>query len=264
MRRLDLRCGWALCLVVTGALVGCASTPKQAQPEETREQSAAALQVQLGQQYLINGDLEKAQDKLKRALELDPRSVDAHTLVAVLNERIGRPEIAETHHRKALAIKPDDGALNNNFGVFLCGQGRYAESRTYFDKATSDPFYKTPGAAFANAGVCARKSGDLTASETNFRRALDLDPRNTVALYELARVAHERGEYLRARAFIQRYEALAPPDAALLSLAADVESKLGDQAHAEKYRERLQRDFPDYADPGQATEPAPSKETSSS
>lgn len=249
-------------VLAVAMLVGCASTPKPA--ESSREQNAATLQVKLGQQYLLNGELEKSQDKLKRALELDPQSVDAHTLVAVLNERIGRPEIAEVHHRKALALKPDDGALNNNFGVFLCGQARYAESKPYFDKATSDPFYKTPGAAFANAGVCARKSGDLSASESNFRRALDLDPRNTVALYELARVAHERGEYLRARAFIQRYEALAPPDASLLSLAADVESKLGDETHARKYRERLERDFPDYAPTAPAVEPKPTEETSSS
>lgn len=241
------------------SLLGCAAGGAAVKPESKQAQ-AAALQVKMGQEYLTKGDLEQARDKLQRALDLDPNSVDAHTLVAVLNERIGRPEVAEKHYRRAVELKPEAGALNNNYGAFLCAQGRYDEAQQRFALAADDPFYKTPAMALANAGVCARKVGDAGVAESRFRRALELDARNLTALYELAHIAHEQGQHLRARAFIQRYEAVTPADAGLLLLASKVESKLGDKKNAAVYLDRLQRDFPDFViptDPADSAPPAP-------
>jgi type IV pilus assembly protein PilF len=242
-------------------LAACASAPRSGNDASTTDERAAQLQVELGQQYMAKGDLETAQGKLQRALQLDPRSVDAHTLMAVLNERIGRPEVAEKYYRDALKIKPEDGALNNNLGAFLCGRGNFQESLELFEKAAADPFYRTPAVAFSNAGVCARKAGDLTASDGHFRRALELDPKSSTALYELARVSFERKEYMRARAFIQRYESLAPADAPMLLLASEVEQALGDRKRSQAYLDRLQREFPDFEAPAGAEPATPSQES---
>lgn len=233
----------ALCL----ALAACAGTSSsRGSGPPSKEQDAAALQVKLGQEYLAKGELETAQEKLKRAIELDPLSVDAHTLLGVLNERIRRPEIAERFYRKAVELKAEDGNVNNNLGAFLCGQGRYDEAQRHFDVAINDPFYKTPAVAFANAGLCARQAGDVATAEAQFRRALDLDRTNLTALYEMASLSHGRGDNLRARAFLQRYEARQEADAALLVLGVRVESALGDQKAAAEYRQRLSERYPDF------------------
>jgi len=235
----------ALLLLGVLLLAGCAGAGvRQA---STGNQEAAKLQVKMGQEYLTKGDLETAQEKLRRAIELDPKSADAYTLLAVLNERIQRPEAAEQNYRRAVELRPDDGAVNNNYGAFLCGSGRYAEADKHFQKAIQDPFYKTPALAFANAGVCARKAGRLELAEQHFRRALELDKRNPTALFELAQISHSRGNYLQARAFIERYDPSGRRDPDALLLAARIEDKLGDLRAAAQYREQLSRQYPDYA-----------------
>ncbi|MBD8525293.1 type IV pilus biogenesis/stability protein PilW [Pseudomarimonas arenosa] len=206
---------------------------------------AAELQAKLGQEYISKGDFETAQEKLQRAVQLDPNLASAHTLLGILNERINRPELAEQFYRKAVKLKPDDGAASNNLGAFLCAQGRFEESLPYFDKAVQDPFYKTPAVAFTNQGVCARKAGQRSRAEESLRRALELEPRNTVALYEMASLSFNKEDYLRARAFIQRFEAHNRADPSLLALAVRVENRLGDERAAKRYRDRLVSEYPD-------------------
>ena len=126
------------CVAMLAVVAGCAGGAAGKRPADDPDRAAAELQVKLGQGYLNQGELETARDKLQRALELDPRSVDAHTLMGVLQERIGRLEIAEKHYRRAVELKPDGGAVNNNYGTFLCGSGRFAEAREYFDRAVQD------------------------------------------------------------------------------------------------------------------------------
>jgi type IV pilus assembly protein PilF len=243
-----------LALLLVG-LGGCAGGPQRGAAEApTAAQEAAVLQVKLGQEYMRKGDLETAQEKLRRALQLDPRSVDAHTLLGILNERIRRPQVAESFYRRAVELKPEDGSVNNNLGAFLCAQGRFAEADRHFRSAIDDPFYRTPAVALANAGLCSRQAGELDAAEAYLRRALELEKANLLALAEMASLSHARGDDFRARAFIQRFESHAEPDAALLLLGLKIEQRLGDNAAAERYAQQLRERFPDVELP---SEPAP-------
>jgi type IV pilus assembly protein PilF len=55
----------------------------------------------------------------------------------------------------------------------------------------------------------------------------------------MAEVSYRKGEYLRARAFLQRYEAVAPVNADSLAMGVKIETELGDQKAAERYRQLL-------------------------
>ncbi len=230
------------------ACAGGGTRPSPAGEPDSR-QKAAELQVQLGQGYLQQGKLDIARDKLQKALQLDPKSVHANTMLGVLNERIQRPELAEKFYRRAVQLAPEDGEVNNNLGAFLCGAGRPAEADGWFRKALDDPYYKSPTVALANAGVCAQKTGDMGRAEDYFRRVLEFQPGNAVALYELSRLNLERGDNLRARAFQQRLESASDAPEAL-ELGAKIEARLGNAKAAAAYRERLKRDFPDYQSSG--------------
>ena len=241
----------ALVLVVL-LLAGCAGgggTRSKAEGGKSEKQQAAEIQVKLGRGYMEQKQYETAHEKLEKALQLDPGSVDGHTLMAVLYERIDRPKLSEKHYRRAVELDPEDGSTNNNFGAYLCRLGRYGEADAYFRKALDDPFYKTPGAAAANAGVCASLAGDHARAETYFRKSLETNPNDPSLLYEMALLNFRRADFLRARAFMQRFEAAGRPDAAALDLAGQIEDRLGDAAAAAKYRERLKTEFPDY-EPG--------------
>lgn len=237
---------WAAVAVLV-ALAGCAGGAAVKPAAKNANQDAAALQVKLGQGYMNQGELEIARDKLRRALDLDPNSVDAHTVMAVLHERINRRPIAEQHYRRAVELKPDDGAANNNYGTFLCAEGKYAEAQVHFARAVADPFYRSPATAFTNAGICAQRAGDSERAEQLLRESLKLQPRQPMVLFELARLSFAKGDMLRARAFLQRYEALVDAEAAALDLGVRVETELGDRKAAARYAEALQQRFPDYA-----------------
>lgn len=245
--------------VVSAALAGCGASaaPRAKSDKATPKQDAAELQVRLGRGYLEQGKFETAHEKLERALQLDPSSIDAHTLMAILYERIDRPKLSEKHYQRAVELDPEDGGANNNLGAYLCRFERYAEADRYFAKALDDPFYATPQAAIANAGVCAARAGEGDKAEAYFRRALELNPKDASSLYELALINFRKSQFLRARAFIQRFESAGQPDAAALELAARIEDELGDTAAAAKYRERLKNEFPE-------REPEPASEGSKS
>lgn len=233
---------WSSCLVLAGCAGGGGgyAGPSNA----TKAHEAASLQVQMAQAYLQKGNLEVARDKLKRALEIDPYSPDAHAVTGMLNDTIGDTVQAELHFRRAVELMPKDGGMNNNYASFLCRQGRYPEAEVLFQRAIADPYYKTPEVALSNAGVCAEESGQLDQAEAYLRRALDRSPDYAAALAPMARVLFARGDHLRARAFVQRSDAVLPPAADMLLLGMQVEQALGDQQSAEEYKKRLLSAFP--------------------
>ena len=95
----------------------------------------------------------------------------------------------------------------------------------------------------SNAGSCALAAGDLDKAENFLRQSLGYDDTLVSALLPMAEVSYKQQSYLRARAFLQRFEAVSPVTKESLSLGYAIESKLGDDAEAERYRlELLERD----------------------
>lgn len=236
----------ALALLLVAA-AGCASRDTMRGPSADDARARAASQnVALAQSYLDKGQYEVAHEKLQRALQQNPRSADAHSMMGLLYERIGRPQKADEHYQRSAKLAPEQGAILNNYGTWLCRSGRAAEADAWFVRALDDPFYKTPLVALTNAGTCAQVAGAPEKAESYFRRALDLDPKNGTSLQELALLSFKRGDYLRARAFAQRRESIKPISAAFLELAAQIEDLLGDAQAANRYRDRLRTEFPEY------------------
>lgn len=234
--------GAALFLLLAGCASGGGGMKKES--AQSSRQEAARVNTDLGQQYMRQGNLELALEKLNKALEFDPGYVDAHTVIAVLFETIGDSTKAGEHYKRAAELKPKAGAVNNNYGWFLCRNGRAAESQAYFERALADPFYKTPSLALSNSGTCLLKAGQRVEAEATLRRALALDPNDAEALLQLATVLYDKGEYFNARAFVQRHEGLsqARPDALLLG--RNVELHLGNGEAAREYTRKLLQSFP--------------------
>lgn len=234
-------------LTFLAALGGCATGGGSGGTLETQDdaQDAARIHTELGQQYMRQGDLKTALDKLQKALQFDDNYAPAHTVIAVLYERIGQPQQAEQHYRRAVQLDPKKGDTNNNFAVFLCKENKVDEALPYFKRATQDPFYSTPDVALTNAGTCVLKKNDTATAIKDYRRALTINPRNGEALYQLASVFYKTGDAFRASAFMQRYDALGLPSPASLLLGYRIETRLGDSEGARNYAKRLHDLFPD-------------------
>lgn len=204
-----------------------------------------------GQQLLAQGDINGARTAAAQALKLAPSSPQAHTLLALSEDRRGNAGVAGKHYLRATELAPEQGAMLNNYGTWLCAQGRHVESLGWFDRALADRGYASPAVALANAGACAHRGADDRRAKAYLAAALELDPTNPVALGVMAEREFRVGDAFRARAFSQRRLAAAPPDAAALLLASQIEAKLGDNAAAGRYVQQLRAEFP--GNPGTET-----------
>lgn len=240
---------WSVMLPLAAALLvaGCAtpdSMMHRADTPSTRE-NAARIHTELGQGYLNQGKLKTALDKLQTALRFDPDYAPAHTVLGALYTRLGEMDKAEQNYRRAVELKPKDGATNNNFAVFLCHEGRVKEAMPYFTKALADPFYKTPALAWTNAGLCQIHAKNYKQAQSDLHKALKLNPKYPEALHQMARVLYLQGDAFHASAFIQRYQALGIPNAEVLKLGYDIATRLGDAEGAQGYARQLRSKFPD-------------------
>ena len=265
MRQPDPRIAWLLgaCLV----LAGCSrltfvkpSTERGAYdrvaPEYTiahdpreAERNQAFKQALLAEDALRRGRLQDADRAARAALELDPTSAEAHTLLAVVAEQQGQGDRAGEHYAKGMELAPRRGTSLNNYAAWLCRHGREADSLPLFERALADPGYGTPATALANGGTCAMRAGQPAMAERALRRALEYDRGNVVALDALAELSFQGGDYLQARAFSQRRLAAAPATAQVLLLASQIEQKLGDSAASARYVQRIRAEFPNTPTP---------------
>lgn len=241
--------GVVLGLVLSIMLGGCVTeqTSGRVQPKEQPEE-AADLNVQLGVGYLRQGDLKAAQGKLEKAIELEPGNVTAHRALGLVYERLGDDEAAERQYRKAVSLAPGDPEALNSLAVFLCSDDRSREEALdKFDRAIAVPQsrqYSNKAMLNTNAGVCAKQK-DLALAENYLRTALAFDSSFADALLQMADVAYRRQNYLQARAFLQRYSAVAATSPAVLWLSFQVEIAMGDVKAADEAARTLRREFPE-------------------
>ncbi len=234
-----------LVVLLFSSLFACASTPKEAAKEQN-DKKAARLNVQLASGYIQRGDLKIAQEKLEKAILFDDTYVQGFTTLAVLMNKLGKTERAEKLYLIALDLDGEDPNLQNNYGTFLCGIGKYKEAVEVFEKTLTNQFYKTPGLVHGNIGYCLSKAKDpdYKKIEKHLRAALKLHPNMTSAMLGMAELSIKTKKYLTARAYSQRYHALMPPSAESLWIQAQAEYALGDKKYFLKISETLLERYP--------------------
>ena len=231
-----------LAWLVLGGLPGCVTEDPGARQEGSID-DAALLNAQLGIEYMRQGNLKAGQEKINKALEQNPRTAETQMAAGLLYDRLGEDNKAQEHFEKALRYGPKNPDVLNNFAVFLCRKGDKARGVGYFLEAASSPLYATPQAAYTNAGYCALGDGRPQDAEVYFRQALSYNQNLAGALLPMAEIYHEMGNNLQARAFLQRYLALAPADAQVLWLGYRIERAMGDTANAQAYAQRLKKEY---------------------
>ena len=251
--------------IVVLTLVGCGTAQQNARTGSVRkiQQVAQVYDVHDGRDSrkrtkflqvlgmavdrLRQGALDEAEANARAALKLEPRLPDAYTVLATIAGQRGQADEAGRLYRQAAEMAPAEGAVLNNYGVWLCSNGYPAEALVWFDRALAAPGYPSPAAALANAGDCAMEAGQVERAVLDLRRALELDPADSVALEAMARLEFDAGRFFEARAFSQRRLAAAPASRSVLQLAVHIEDRLGDKAAASRYQQRLRQEFPEDA-----------------
>lgn len=246
-----LRPRLVIALLVT-LLAACAGTGGNPPADDLRNstdqsdlQRRAQIRLQLAVGYYGQGQLATALDEIKQALQIDPNFADAHGVRALIHMDMGDTQLAEESFKRAMKLAPGNPDFANNYGWFLCENGRERDSLPYFEAALKSRAYSSPAKALNNAGVCSMRLGDMAAAERYFNQAFQADPGNADASLNLARVFYSRADYQRARFYVSRVLRAENAGAAALWMAIKVERKLGDQDAASSLSNQLRRRFPD-------------------
>ncbi|MES1927303.1 type IV pilus biogenesis/stability protein PilW [Salinisphaera sp. T31B1] len=226
------RLAYILLFACVIALAGCAG-----RENVVDKPRAADANASLGADFLRKNDNEQALSRFKRALDYDRNNVSATWGMAIVSDRLGETDDARRYYERALDLQPGP-AIYNSYGVFLCKQGETERALKYLERAANDPRFAGRADALANAGLCLHRAGQPEAAERYYRTALAADDSQVTALTDMARLKYEQGDYLRARAFIERADAVTTLDAEQLLLGARIELALDDRAAASGYLER--------------------------
>lgn len=244
-------------ITTIAGLSACSSKEEMIVDKKVSEpdlEQASALNVQLALGYIERQQLSVAQQKLEKAIEQDSDNVDAYTTMAYMKRIINEFDEAEDYYLKALDIDSSDPNIHNNYGGLLCQMGRYDDALDEIKLAYENPFYESPYLAFTNAGTCLLKKGDYRQAEQMLRKALRDQPKFADALLSMAEIGVNTEKYLMARAYIQRYHAVADTSAESLWIQIQAEKALGSQDHYLKYAKQLSRQYPDSDEAGMLEE----------
>ncbi len=241
----------AAVLVLVMLLAGCAGSRLSGAQDElptssdqTDNQKRARIRLQLAIGYYEQRQMPVALDEIKQALLADPDFSDAYNVRGLIYMEMGETRLAEENFLHAIRLAPNNPDLSNNYGWFLCQNGRVSQSIPYFDATLKNRAYQSPVKALNNAGVCSLKLKDQVAAERYFSQAFQYEPGNPATNANLARIYYERRDYERARFYIGRVTKADVMNADVLWLAIKVEHKLGDRAAETSLATQLRRRHP--------------------
>ena len=232
----------------TSTTIDGAPVPNNAGPMGVVEGDAkkrAAVRLQLAASYYQSGQLEIAIETAHKAIDLDPQSVGAYTLLGLMLMDAGQVVQADASFQRALALDRNNADLNNNYGWFLCQTGHERDSIAYFERALADRLYSSPARALQNAGMCLLRIHDDAAGERYLLRALQFDATSPVAKFQLAQMYLHQRRFDRCDFYFDLLVRSVEPNAETLWLGARIAHAKNDDATERSFNEQLQTRFPD-------------------
>lgn len=166
----------------------------------------------------------QAQEAMDEA-DRNPKDFDAQIRAAAIFFQLGSMDKAELYLNRSLALKPDDPDALTGMGQTKYELGDYTAAATYFEKVLAknpnDPdLHADLGNAYAK-----RKPPDYARAIAEYRKALEIDPKNEQALEKLADAALQKGDKASARDALDKLAAVNPSNPSLSSLRSRLEVK---------------------------------------
>ncbi|HEX9195200.1 MAG TPA: type IV pilus biogenesis/stability protein PilW [Azonexus sp.] len=216
----------------------------QAKPVDPKYR--AKIHTELAAAYYQAGNPAVALEEVRIALEADSDYVQAYSVRGLVHAQLKENAKAEEDFQRALRIAPKNPDVNNNYGWFLCETGQARQSIQYFLNAVKDPLYETPEVAYANAGKCALKAGDMDGAQEYLLQALRLARSQAPETrYQLANVFYLRGNLDESKVYLnEAVKAMEPPTPEALWLGVRLERKLGNKAGEGSYASQLRSRYP--------------------
>ncbi|MHB1566031.1 MAG: type IV pilus biogenesis/stability protein PilW [Acidiferrobacter sp.] len=190
---------WAVVVLVV--VTGCATQPRLT----TQSRRLLQLRTALGVGYMRQGEMGLARHELALALMMDRNNASANDAMALVEERLHERKKARYYFQRGLAHHPTNGALQNNYGAFLCSGGKVDKALQHFKAALASPLYPTPQLADLNAGICLLRTPHLHQAISYLHRAQALAPVLPGPFFYLAQIRLKQHYLSEARQDIRSY-----------------------------------------------------------
>jgi len=234
-----------LLLLLASLLLAACTTIQTNQRKPWETSKRGAIHVDLGVAYMGQGKLKIAKQELERALQLVPDDDRANHAMALLMLRINESGKAEAYFKKAVSSNPENAAAVNDYGSYLCQSREYESADQQYHTALKIRLNPRPDLTNTLIALCyQRQPSKRSQARAYLEQALRINPRLDTALLGMARQNVGEQKDLAARAYVERFLAVAKPIPELLLLAVGVETRLGDNKAAEVYARQLQTLFP--------------------
>lgn len=192
-------------LLVSGMLSACVTTTTGGFMAEASDDRAAADYIQLALAYFDNNDMSGARRHVGNALDIDDRISDAYMVLAMIFQREGDLDLADSNFQRAISLDRDNSSARNNYAAMLFSQDRFRESYEQLEQVANDTSYEGRSLVFEGLGRSALRLGMQEEAKVAFERALQLNDNLYIAPLELALIHFDQQDYLLARQYYRNY-----------------------------------------------------------
>lgn len=242
--------GVALMLMALGGCVTSTTTTSSAfgggatvNPSTDREQ-AAQTRLELAAEYMRIGNIPVALEEVNTALKLNPDMIEAFVVRGMIYSQRGDYASAEADYARVMRQRGSDPDVLHNYGWILCQQGRHSEGVAYFDKVLATPGYTSSARTWMTKGLCLQAAGNVREAKEALTKAVQYDPQNPIASYNLASMLYKAGQVADAQLYVRRLNNSAYLNAETLWLGIKIENAMGNQLGVRELGEVLIRRFP--------------------
>jgi folate-binding Fe-S cluster repair protein YgfZ/Tfp pilus assembly protein PilF len=146
--------------------------------------------------------LQQSEEKFQLAIKLDPKFADAYESLGVMLGRQDRYPEAIDLMSKLIEVEPKSVLAHTNMSLFLMKVGKIAEAEEHKSLATIKSFQSFGDEAKNKEVEKLRKQkqqDEWAQRESMFKQVLEIDPDDTLANYGVGSIAVEKGEWQIAR-----------------------------------------------------------------
>jgi predicted Zn-dependent protease len=156
------------------------------------DSTSVKAQINLARVLLEQGRNDEALPYIKKVVELKPESGESWRVLGNVNANLGRPDDAIESYHQALVRNDQDSWSMNNYGLVLINLGRSEEALMPLARAVQ---LKPKSAMFQNNfGIALEQTGYLGSAIDAYTAAVDADSTYTKAKVNLERVQKLLGE----------------------------------------------------------------------
>ncbi|OAQ14356.1 fimbrial protein [Bibersteinia trehalosi Y31] len=178
------------CLLIF-SLSGCVNS--QTSADFDRDEALIA-RASLALAYLEQQDFSKAKENIEKALSHNSQHYLAHLVAAYYYQQLSDVQHAEQSYQAAIRLShqikqnsPLPEVLNN-YGTFLCQQGKFVQAYTQFEQAlTGEKAYLRQGDTLENMVLCAKQANQLEKMAQALARLALLDAERAAKLAKIVK-----------------------------------------------------------------------------